>query len=134
MAPTFSRASSVCRQAREQISAELDGELDQHGRIRLRVHLATCDECRRFRSELESITVRLRTADPEPEAVAAFWRPGWRAHLNLTASAAATLAVAGLIAVLLVSPTRDHNRPLLTSPAFKWHVDPTAYDHTTHIA
>ena len=132
MTPTSPRASSVCRQAREQISAQLDGELDQHGRIRLRVHLATCDECRRFRSELESITVRLRAA--EPEAVPAFRRPGWRAHLNLTASAAATLAIAGLIAVVLVSPTRNHNRPILTSAAFQWHVDRTAYDHTTHIA
>ena len=39
-----------------------------------------------------------------------------------------------LIAVVLVSPTRNHNRPILTSAAFQWHVDQTAYDHTTHIA
>jgi predicted anti-sigma-YlaC factor YlaD len=132
MAPTSSKASSVCQRAREQISAQLDGELDQTGKIRLRFHLATCDDCRRFRSELVSITVRLRGA--EPETVRAYSHPRRWAHLNLTASAAATLAVAGLIAVVLVNPTRNHNRPILTSPTFQWHGDQTAYDHTTHMA
>ena len=131
MTPTSPAASRVCLLAREQISARLDGELDQLATIRLRVHLAGCATCRSFQRELETITDQLRAA--EPETVPPRTHPVWRTHRKVTAFGMA-LAAASLIAVVLVNPTGNHERPDLTIHNLQWHADPSAYDHTSRMA
>ena len=133
MAQTSNRASSVCHVLRQQISEQLDGELDQLARVRLRVHLATCSDCRRFARELESLTLRLRSL--ELEAVAPRTHPRkWRNHLMVTASAVVTLAAASAIALSVTHPTTNHGRPVLTSPRTEETLHGTGYDHATHLA
>jgi anti-sigma factor RsiW len=132
MAHTPHRASPVCHLLRQQISAQLDGELDQLARMRLRVHLATCTECRRFAQELKSITLHLRRA--ELEAVPPRTHREWRTPLKLTVSAVVTLAAASVIAIGISHPTTNHDRPVLTSPGTQETLDGTDYDHTTHLA
>lgn len=117
---------------RQQISEQLDGELDQLARMRLRVHLATCTDCRRFARELKSFTLSLRSV--ELEAFPPRARRKWRPHLRLTASVVVTLAAASVIAVGLTHPTTNHNRPVLTLPGTQETLDGTDYDHTTHLA
>lgn len=125
------RASThTCHAARQQISAQLDGELDQLGRLRLPAHLARCRECRRFQSELKSITVHLRRE--ELEAVPPHRHREWRLYLKLTASAA-TLAAASVIAITLTDQ-RSHHSSVLPPSGFQWHADPTAYNHSTRVA
>src|SRR5207244_2207092 len=98
----------------------------------LRVHLATCASCRRFARELKSITLRLRSV--ELEAAPPRTRRTWRTHVKLTASAVVTLAAASLIAIGLIHPTKNHERPVLTSPGTQETLHGTDYDHTTHLA
>ena len=132
MAQTSNRAPSVCHLLRQQISEQLDGELDQLSRVRLRVHLATCSDCRRFARELESLTLRLRSVGLE--AVALHTHRKWRTHLTVTASAVVTLAAASAIALSLTHPTTNHGRPVLTSPATEVTPQGTGYNHATHLA
>lgn len=132
MAHASRRTSSVCHVLREQISAQLDGELDQLGKMRLRVHLATCADCRRFARELKSITLRLR--QEELEVVSPRKRREWRTPLKLTASAVVTLAAASVIAIGLTNGTANHDRPVLTSPGTQETLHGADYDHTTHLA
>ena len=124
-------STHACHAARQQVSAQLDGELDQLGRVRLRAHLARCAECRRFAGELKSITVRLRREELEPVPARAYSE--WRSHVKLVASAVGTLAAASVIAIAVAHPTgsRADGPPL--SQGFQWHSDPSAYNHTTHM-
>jgi len=125
-------STHACHAARQQISAQLDGELDQFGRVRLRAHLARCAECRRFAGELKSITVRLRREELEPVPARAYGE--WRSHVKLVVSAAGTLAAASVIAIAAVHTANSHSAPPLVSQSIQWHADPSQYNHSTHIA
>jgi len=100
--------------------------------MRLRVHLATCTDCRRFARELKSITLSLRSA--ELEAVPPRTQRKWRAHLGLMASAVVTLAAASVIAIGLTHSTKSNDRPVLTLPGTQETLHGAKYDHTTHLA
>ncbi len=64
MVPTGFR----CEQAREYISLELDGELSELERERLRMHLAQCSACARYARDVRGTTSLLRSAPLEPVA------------------------------------------------------------------
>ena len=57
---------SECDAARERVSLELDGALDDVGRGLLARHLGRCTECSGFAAELGALTTLLRTAPLEP--------------------------------------------------------------------
>ena len=56
---------SDCAQAREGVSARLDGELSEHENARLDMHLRGCAECRAYAGEVETITAGLRATPLE---------------------------------------------------------------------
>jgi len=60
-----------CEQAREAISARLDGERPQISDAVAAAHLAACPACRKFDANLVDLTrlVRLRTSRPTPEGL-----------------------------------------------------------------
>ena len=122
----------ACHAARQQISALLDGELDQLGRVRLRAHTTRCAECRRFAGELKSITVRLRRQELEAVPLRAYAE--WRGHAKLVASAVGTVAAACVIAIAAAHPIGSHSDRVIVDQGFEWHADPSAFDHSTHIA
>lgn len=49
-----------CREASRLISDELDRPLLRHERIRLRVHLLLCGNCRHFRGQMAVLRAGLR--------------------------------------------------------------------------
>ena len=55
--------SKRCVRAREHISLRLDSELSEFERALLGAHLARCEGCRRFESDVRAVTERLR-AEP----------------------------------------------------------------------
>jgi predicted anti-sigma-YlaC factor YlaD len=55
-----------CERARECASLRLDGELSEFEQALLTAHLARCEPCRSFASELDAITTGLRNAPLEP--------------------------------------------------------------------
>lgn len=86
---------SECQRAREDLSAQLDGELSELGSARLATHLRECDACRALALELSAVATRLRAAPlerPEAEPVVPIRRR--RPVLQLAAVAAAAVAVA----------------------------------------
>lgn len=56
----------ACRMVREDLSARLDGEVDDGRSAELDAHLATCSDCRRFEADLTSVRRALRTRPAEP--------------------------------------------------------------------
>jgi predicted anti-sigma-YlaC factor YlaD len=58
--------SKRCVRAREHISLRLDGELSEFERALLGAHLARCEACRRFESDVRAVTERLRAEPLEP--------------------------------------------------------------------
>jgi hypothetical protein len=92
-----------CRDTRELVSLELDGELAELDSARLESHLERCANCRELKFELEHVTLTLRSAPLEPlsrpialpHRVRVFLRP-----LQVGAAAAAVAIVAGLAGVL----------------------------------
>ena len=62
---------SACVQAREAVSARLDGELNELDGHRLDQHLATCAACRAFVAGTTAVALELRTAEPvaAPEGI-----------------------------------------------------------------
>ncbi len=61
MAETRSR----CSEAREALSARLDGEATGMGKETLERHLAGCVGCRRFAAAIDTLTVELRSSRAE---------------------------------------------------------------------
>jgi len=82
-----------CIQAREAVSARLDGELPELDTLRLDAHLSSCAACRAFAAESTALTGRLRHAVLEP-APAELFVPHRRRVGVPFAAAAATLVVA----------------------------------------
>lgn len=63
----------MCSDIRPDLSARLDGELDQRSIERVDSHLATCPECRRHEADLRSArrAVRLQPVDSVPDLTGA---------------------------------------------------------------
>ena len=95
--------SKRCVRAREHISLRLDGELSEFERALLGAHLARCEGCRRFESDVRAVTERLRGEPLEslgrPIVIAPRRRVAAARLLPGAAAAAAVLAV-GIGAVL----------------------------------
>jgi len=60
---------SICTDVKEWIQEDLDGDLDDVNRERMRDHLKECEDCRRFRESLEQIVGEAATLplDIQPE-------------------------------------------------------------------
>lgn len=56
-----------CRQATEQASALLDGELTRAARWSLRLHLMICHNCRRYLAQLRLTVRAVRRLADSPE-------------------------------------------------------------------
>jgi len=88
---------SDCAQAREGVSARLDGELSEHENARLDMHLRGCAECRAYAAEVETITAGLRATPLErPEIRVIMPR---RRRIPMPPAAAATAAAVLLTAI-----------------------------------
>jgi predicted anti-sigma-YlaC factor YlaD len=62
-------SAMLCDRAHEWISLRLDGELSQLESVMLDAHLERCESCRRFASEVQAFTRRVRGAELEPVSV-----------------------------------------------------------------
>ncbi len=60
------KRSGPCEDARLRASLDLDGELDELGRIHLRRHLDGCPDCGDWVEAMSELTSLLRTAPVEP--------------------------------------------------------------------
>lgn len=58
-----------CQQARQWLSAKLDGELSESRRVWLDQHLTACGDCRRFTVRLAELAQTLPAAVADPGAV-----------------------------------------------------------------
>jgi predicted anti-sigma-YlaC factor YlaD len=84
---------SDCMQAREAVSARLDGELSELETLRLEAHLSTCAACRAFAADAAGLARTLRGATLEA-APAELFVPRRRRVAMPFAAAAATLVIA----------------------------------------
>lgn len=83
-----------CMQAREALSARLDGELPELDGVRLDAHLRVCADCRAHAADVAGATEGLRAAALEP-APAGLFEPRVRRRLaGPVAAAAASLVIA----------------------------------------
>lgn len=83
-----------CLQAREAVSARLDGELGELDAARLEQHLAACGECRAFAADADGVARMLRTTALEPAPTGLLAERSRRRIAGPAAVAAATLVVA----------------------------------------
>jgi anti-sigma factor RsiW len=90
---------SDCEQARQGVSAQLDGELPELGSARLAAHLRECPACSAYAFEVAAVATRIRSAPLERPAARIQLRhprrPATRA--TVVAVAAALLLVAGAV-------------------------------------
>lgn len=125
----------TCDQAREQLTAYLDGELEGDRGTAVRGHLRTCDACRAMSSDEATLRDGLRALpplDPPPtlwanvqarlaqEEVAESERPAWRRTLTrwmhsatLPRFAFGMTAVAAAAVLLLVWRSHRHHDELV---------------------
>lgn len=69
MRPPMNMVVGSCARTRDQLSADLEGELTGLGSLRVRLHLAGCDACTAVARSLPETIERLRelgNTDPEP--------------------------------------------------------------------
>ena len=84
-----------CERVREQLSLELDQQLDELQRARLQSHLAACPACRAFRAELHGLAATLRSAPLElPKFPVVLPRRRRVANIRMLQAGAAAAAVA----------------------------------------
>jgi predicted anti-sigma-YlaC factor YlaD len=59
----------TCKEAHRLVSEELDRNLSAAERIRLKMHLFTCNACRNFNGQMDLIRRAMRKLDPfnDPE-------------------------------------------------------------------
>lgn len=129
--PPLLHSASACHDARQQVSVQLDGELSTFEAIRLRAHLGTCGECRRFRREVQTITVTLRSDELKPPPAFELSRRWSRPRF--AGSSAVALAAGCLAAIIFTSGGGTRTSPMTQSipvPTLMRSV----YDHTTHAA
>lgn len=100
---TFSRTD--CSQAREAVSAELDGELPELEHERLTAHLRACPDCSAWAELVGDLTRRLREAPSEvPAPIFAVQRPRRRLKGAGSLAMASTVAAASVAALLALQP------------------------------
>ena len=65
--------ADTCESLRVDISARLDGELDESRARELDEHLETCAACRGYEARMRSVrrAMRVRSAEPVPDLTAA---------------------------------------------------------------
>jgi anti-sigma factor RsiW len=108
-----------CERARECASLRLDGELSEFEQALLVAHLARCEPCRAFASELEGITNHMRSTPlarlEQPVALPSRRRLLTRRPVEIAAAAAlmlTTLGVAGALrSVESTNPTLSFGAP-----------------------
>lgn len=83
-----------CMQAREALSARLDGELGELDGARLDAHLRVCAECRAYAARAAGATEALRAAELDPAPAGLFEPRGRRRVAAPAAAAAASLVIA----------------------------------------
>jgi len=86
-----------CPQARESVSARLDGELSEFEDVRLGAHLDHCAECRAYAGQLAALTAELRAAPLERPTTEVF------ASRRRTMPASAAAAAVALVAASVVA-------------------------------
>lgn len=115
---------SDCQQARESVSAQLDGELSELASARLSAHLRECEACTAYALELFAIATRLRAAPLERPGTGVAL-PVRRRRAGLQIAAAAAVAVAAASSLALGHALRSSNRPartatrIVTSPSLQ---------------
>ncbi|MDX6486632.1 MAG: putative zinc-finger [Gaiellaceae bacterium] len=87
--------NSDCTNAREAVSARLDGELSELEALRLDVHLRACAACRSYSQEVERITLSLRAASSDQPRIR-IELPVRRRHVPVRSAAAAVALVAAV--------------------------------------
>lgn len=104
--------ADTCETLRVDISARLDGELDESRARELDEHLEGCAACRDYEARMRSVrrAMRVRSAEPVPDLTAAIMQrvEGQRARLDRRrdwVSGARVAAVAAVVAALLVFAT-----------------------------
>jgi predicted anti-sigma-YlaC factor YlaD len=107
-----------CNDAREALSARLDGEAAGDAEEELTSHLVACEPCRRFAAALGPLTrqLRVRTAEVVPDLAPAILGRLARARrsrraLAVARAAALSLAVAAVPVGVLASGTHQVVRP-----------------------
>jgi len=105
---------SDCQQARESVSAQLDGELSELGTARLSAHLRECEACTAYALEVSAIANRLRTAPLERPGIGVAL-PARRRRAGLQIAAAAAVAVAAASSLALGHALRPSNQPARTA-------------------
>jgi predicted anti-sigma-YlaC factor YlaD len=96
-------SSTDCDLIRASVSAALDDELSEVGRVRLDAHLRSCADCRAYAASAAESTRMLREAPLETlgfSIVLPSRRGAIARRLQVTAAAAALVAVFGLSAAV----------------------------------
>jgi anti-sigma factor RsiW len=100
-----------CERARECASLRLDGELSEFEQALLVAHLARCEPCRSFASELEAVTERVRTTPlarlDQPIALPSRRRLLTRRPVEVAAAAALMLTTLGVAGALRTVETSN---------------------------
>ena len=104
--------AGTAKLAHQQVSAQLDDELSSFEAIKLRSHLAACPECRCFRREVQSFTVRLREDEPLPAPAATIlvrMRGGARLRFARPTTIALTAATLAAVTFAISHPLRPRS-------------------------
>ena len=124
------RAESMCGRYRSELSARIDGDIDQSMNEELEVHLQGCASCRRFEAGQHSLrrALRLAPVDHTPDVVAAVMakvardttksRREFRIKLASVAAVAAALVVLASALPVLEPDVRVANASEVTQQAF----------------
>jgi anti-sigma factor RsiW len=100
-----------CERARECASLRLDGELSEFEQALLVAHLARCEPCRSFASELEAVTEHVRTTPlarlDQPIALPSRRRLLTRRPVEVAAAAALMLTTLGVAGALRTVETSN---------------------------
>ena len=114
------RASvTPCDQAREYVSLALDGELVEVERMRLDAHLASCAECRAFRTDIEAVARELRSAEPDEPAYPFVLPRARRLSVRSIQVGAAAAAVVAIVAAGSVFQGLGLGRPSASNDAIR---------------
>lgn len=110
-------SSIVCERVRAQISLRLDGELSELETRMLEAHVARCEQCASYETDVVSMTSWLREAPLEQlEHPIVLRKPRRRlslAQMQVGVAAAIAVAMLGVAAQIGQGP---HGEPSLTSP------------------
>ena len=106
--------NELCADVRPLLFASLEGGCTAEERARLTAHLATCEDCRQERDVERALTTLLRAGGRAAR------RPRGR-RLRILAAAAASVALLGLVPVLLLQPKAYGSiRSATLAPRLAW--------------